>query len=128
MAMERELAARPPATAKQGLKGVVVILDPGHGGMDPGTMNHSVWEHDYVFDVASRLRRELEAHTRAKVFLTLDDPGSDSVPSRGDALEANRKREVMTTPPFLAEESGETAVAVNLRWYLANSVWKNVGK
>ena len=128
MAMERELAARPPATAKQGLKGVVVILDPGHGGMDPGTMNHSVWEHDYVFDVASRLRRELEAHTRAKVFLTLDDPGSDSVPSRGDALEANRKREVMTTPPFLAEESGETAVAVNLRWYLANSVYRRLVK
>jgi N-acetylmuramoyl-L-alanine amidase len=127
-AMERELAARPPATAKQGLKGVVVILDPGHGGRDPGTMNHSVWEHDYVFDVASRLRRELENHTRAKVFLTLDDPSSDSVPSRGDLLEANHKRSVMTTPPFVAEEGGEAAIAVNLRWYLANSVYRRLVK
>jgi N-acetylmuramoyl-L-alanine amidase len=127
-AMERELAARPPAPAKHGLQGVVVIIDPGHGGMDPGTMNHAVWEHDYVFDVASRLRRELETHTAAKVFLTLDDPSKDSVPSKGDALEANRKRSVMTTPPFLAEEDGETAVAVNLRWYLANSVYRRLVK
>ena len=114
--------------ATHGLQGVVVILDPGHGGMDPGTMNHAVWEHDYVFDVASRLRRELEAHTGAKVVLTLDDPGKESVPSRGDALESNRKRSVLTTPPFLAEEDGETAVAVNLRWYLANSVYRRLVK
>jgi len=127
-AMERELSARPPTETAQGLRGVVVILDPGHGGMDPGTMNHAVWEHDYVFDVASRLRRELESHTGAKVFLTLDDPGKESVPSRGDALESNRKRSVLTTPPFLAEEGGETAVAVNLRWYLANSVFRRLVK
>ncbi len=127
-AMERELNARPPTEATRGLRGVFVILDPGHGGMDPGTMNHSVREHDYVFDVASRLRRELESHTGAKVFLTLDDPGKESVPSRGDVLESNRKRSVLTTPPFLAEEGGETAVAVNLRWYLANSVYRRLVK
>jgi N-acetylmuramoyl-L-alanine amidase len=127
-AMERELSARPSKAATQGLQGVVVILDPGHGGMDPGTMSHAVWEHDYVFDVASRLRRELESHTGAKVVLTLDDPGKESVPSRGDALELNRKRSVLTTPPFLADAGGETAVAVNLRWYLANSVYRRLVK
>jgi N-acetylmuramoyl-L-alanine amidase len=127
-AMERELAAHPPTPAKHGLAGVVVIIDPGHGGMDPGTMNHTVWEHDYVFDVASRLRRELETRTAAKVFLTLDDPTRESVPSNGDALEPNRRRSVLTTPPFVAEEDGETAVAVNLRWYLANSVYRRLVK
>jgi N-acetylmuramoyl-L-alanine amidase len=127
-AMERELTARPPKEASHGLQGVVVIIDPGHGGMDPGTMNHSVWEHDYMFDVAGRLRRELTAHTAAKVFLTLDGPSKDVVPSLGDALQANRKRSVLTTPPFLAEEDGETAVAVNLRWYLANSLFRKLVK
>lgn len=127
-AMERELDARPPTEATQGLRGVVVILDPGHGGKDPGTMNHAVWEHDYVFDVASRLRRELETHTGAEVFLTLDDPARASVPSLGDALSSNRRRTVLTTPPFLADEGGETAVAVNLRWYLANSVYRRLVK
>jgi N-acetylmuramoyl-L-alanine amidase len=127
-AMERELAARPPKEAKRGLQNVVVILDPGHGGMDPGTMSHSVREHDYVFDVASRLRRELETHTGAKVFLTLDEPGKSSEPSLDDVVEWNRKRSVLTSPPFLAEEDGETAVAVNLRWYLANSVFRRLVK
>jgi N-acetylmuramoyl-L-alanine amidase len=91
-------------------------------------MNHKVWEHDYVFDVASRLRRELETHTAAKVVLTLDGPSGVPVPSRGDVLQANRKRSVLTTPPFLAEENGETTIAVNLRWYLANSVFRKAVK
>lgn len=127
-AMERELAARPPKETKRGLQNVVVILDPGHGGMDPGTMSHAIREHDYVFDVASRLRRELETHTAAKVYLTLDEPGQKSVPSTGDELAFNRRRSVLTTPPFLAEEDGETAVAVNLRWYLANSLYRRLVK
>jgi N-acetylmuramoyl-L-alanine amidase len=127
-AMDRELAARPPTKASRGLEGVVVILDPGHGGMDPGTMNHAIWEHDYVFDVAVRLRRELETQTAAKVFLTLGGPGKESGPSRGDELTPNRKRSVLTTPPFLAEESGETSVAVNLRWYLANYLYRQLIK
>ena len=127
-AMERELTARPPTKASRGLEGVVVILDPGHGGQDPGTMNHTLWEHDYVFDVAVRLRRELQTHTAAKVYLTLDGQGKDSAPSLGDALEPNRKRSVLTTPPFLADENGETSVAVNLRWYLANSLFRKLVK
>ncbi len=127
-AMERELAARPPTEVKHGLKGVTVILDPGHGGMDPGTMNHSIWEHDYVFDVASRFKQTIERRTGAKVVLTLDDPSRESVPSSGDVLEANHKRSVLTTPPFLADADGETAVAVNLRWYLANSVYRRLVK
>jgi len=127
-AMERELAARPPKEAKRGLQNVAIIIDPGHGGMDPGTMSHSLREHDYVFDVAMRLRRELTAHTGAKVFLTLDDPGNPSPPSSSDELAWNKRRSVLTTPPFLAEEDGETAVAVNLRWYLANSVYRRLVK
>jgi N-acetylmuramoyl-L-alanine amidase len=123
-AMERELAERPPPEPKRGLEGVVVIVDPGHGGLDPGTMNHGVWEHDYVFDVATRLKRELLSKTRATVYLTLDDATGGDVPSSTDALAPNHRRTVMTTPPFLADAGNETAVAVNLRWYLANSLYR----
>jgi len=127
-AVARELAARPPKDGSRGLNGVVVILDPGHGGLDPGTIQNGLREHDYVFDVASRVKRELESRTGARVFLTLDDPASGPVPSPGDALAANSRRTVLTTPPFLAEEGGETAVAVNLRWYLANSLYRRLVK
>ena len=127
-AVQRELVERPPKPIQRGLAGVVVIVDPGHGGMDPGTTGHGLFEHDYVFDVASRLKRDLEAKTAAKVYLTLDDPVSGATPSRGDACAPNRKRTVLTTPAFLAEEDGETAVAVNLRWYLANSLFRKLVK
>ena len=123
--MEAELAASPPTPpAPKGLKGVVFILDPGHGGRDPGTMNNGIWEHDYVFDVASRVKREIESKTAAKVYLTLDDPATGPVPSSKDPLPENRKRTVLTTPPFLAEGADETPIAVNLRWYLANALFR----
>ena len=130
-AVERELAARPqrkeekPGTAAVP---IVIILDPGHGGLDPGTMNHGIWEHDYVYDVATRLKRELEKRKGVRVYLTLDDPATGPVPSQGDALTANRKRTILTTPPFLAADNGETAVGVNLRWYLANSLYRRAVK
>jgi N-acetylmuramoyl-L-alanine amidase len=124
-AVEKELAARPPPKQeKPGAARIVVILDPGHGGLDPGTMNHGIWEHDYVFDVAARVKRELEKRKGVRVYLTLDDPATGPVPSTGDALAANRRRTILTTPPFLAADNGETAVGVNLRWYLANSLYR----
>jgi N-acetylmuramoyl-L-alanine amidase len=127
-AVQREIVERPPKPIQKGLSGVVVIVDPGHGGMDPGTRGHGLWEHDYVFDVASRLKRELERRTSAKVYLTLDGPSTGPVPSAGDAIPPNRKRSVLTTPAFLASDDGETSVAVNLRWYLANSLYRHLVK
>jgi N-acetylmuramoyl-L-alanine amidase len=126
-AVEKELAARPRKKEETaGAARIVVILDPGHGGLDPGTMNHGIWEHDYVYDVATRLKRELEKRKGIRVYLTLDDPATGPVPSTGDALTANRRRTILTTPPFLASDNGETAVGVNLRWYLANSLYRRV--
>ena len=130
-AVERELAARPQKKEeekKPGASPVVVILDPGHGGLDPGTMNHGIWEHDYVFDVATRMKRELEKRKGVRVYLTIDDPATGPVPSPGDALTANRRRTILTTPPFLAADNGETAIGVNLRWYLANSLYRRAVK
>jgi N-acetylmuramoyl-L-alanine amidase len=123
-----ELARRPVKTAQRSLQGVVVILDAGHGGRDLGTTGHGIWEHDYVYDVACRLRQRLEATTSAQVFLTLEDEATGCAPSAGDRLTANRQGTVQTTPPFLATEVGESVVAVNLRWYLANSIFRKVTK
>jgi N-acetylmuramoyl-L-alanine amidase len=101
-----------------------VILDPGHGGRDLGTMSHGLWEHDYVYDVACRLKRGLEADTRARVHMTLEDAETGSTPSASDTLVANRQGTIATHPPFLAKETGEAQIGVNLRWYLANSIFR----
>jgi N-acetylmuramoyl-L-alanine amidase len=116
--------ARLSQDGDRGLAGVVIILDPGHGGRDLGTMNNGIWEHDYVYDVTCRLKRLLEARSAAKVYLTLVDETTGCEPSRTDKLQANRQGTVQTHPPFLARENGEAKIGVNLRWYLANSIYR----
>jgi N-acetylmuramoyl-L-alanine amidase len=122
--VEDEMARLPVQTARQGLEGVVIILDPGHGGRDLGTMNNGIWEHDYVYDVTCRLKQRIEERTAAKVYLTLVDEKTGCVPSRTDKLKANRQGTIQTNPPFLAKENGEAKIGVNLRWYLTNAYYR----
>ena len=122
--VEAEMARLPAQASRQGLEGVVVILDPGHGGRDLGAMNNGIWEHDYVYDVTCRLKQRIENQTAAKVQLTLLDEKTGCVPSRTDKLKANRQGTIQTHPPFLAKENGEAKIGVNLRWYLTNSYYR----
>ena len=119
-----EALAAKPVPGATGLAGVVVLLDPGHGGKDLGTMNHDIWEHDYVYDVTCRLKRILEQQSAARVVLTLEDKESGCTPSNREPLKKNLQGTVLTTPPFLAKQNGEARIGVNLRWYLANSVYR----
>jgi N-acetylmuramoyl-L-alanine amidase len=122
------LVEEPVAGTRGGLAGVVVLLDPGHGGRDLGTMNNGIWEHDYVYDVTCRLRRLLQSRSRARVFMTLLDQETGCEPATTDKLTANRQGTVQTHPPFLAREDGEARIAVNLRWYLSNSIFRGETK
>ncbi len=118
------LAEQPVPKAGRRLEGVLVVLDPGHGGRDLGTMSHGIWEHDYVYDLTCRLKRWLETQTRARVVLTLEDLETGTVPSDSAPLRANQQGTVRTHPPFLAREVGEAPMGVNLRWYLANALYR----
>jgi N-acetylmuramoyl-L-alanine amidase len=65
----------PPAlrTTAQGGGKPIIILDPGHGGIDPGTHGQSgMQEKDLVLSVARVLRKTLEATGRYRVQLTRD--------------------------------------------------------
>jgi N-acetylmuramoyl-L-alanine amidase len=121
--MEAELRAAAAARSKA-LNGALVVLDPGHGGKDPGTMHNRLWEHDHVYDVAVRVRRILERDTAARVALTLLDPRTGTEPSGGDTLKRGGGEAVQTDPPFVPGEDGDSALGVNLRWYLANSLYR----
>jgi N-acetylmuramoyl-L-alanine amidase len=122
--LDRALESQPVAGTRGGLEGVVVILDPGHGGRDLGTQHNGIWEHDYVYDVSCRLKRLLESGTAARVWMTLEDRETGCEPSAGDALIANLQGTILTRPAFLAREEGEANIGVNLRWYLANSIYR----
>ena len=101
---------------------------PGHGGRDIGTSHNGVWEHDYVYDVACRLKTMLESRTRAVVKMTLEDRETGCVPSKGDKLQQNLQGTILTTPPFLVKPNSQTVMGVNLRWYLSNSIYRRARK
>lgn len=53
---------------------VVVVIDPGHGGKDPGAVSAAtgIREKDVVLQIAQRLKRNLDSKPGFKVFLTRD--------------------------------------------------------
>jgi N-acetylmuramoyl-L-alanine amidase len=52
----------------------VVIIDPGHGGVDPGTMSSSgVLEKEVVLAFAKALKAKLEATGRYDIYMTRED-------------------------------------------------------
>ncbi len=55
---ERELVRR----SGHSLAGRTVVLDPGHGGDDPGAVAHGVVEAEVVLDLAQRIEGRLRAH------------------------------------------------------------------
>jgi N-acetylmuramoyl-L-alanine amidase len=67
-----------PAPAEQNVRQsfqrlVIVAIDPGHGGEDPGAIGPSgLKEKDVVLQVALRLREQLNRHPSLRAFLTRD--------------------------------------------------------
>jgi N-acetylmuramoyl-L-alanine amidase len=52
----------------------VVVLDPGHGGVDPGTTGYAgTYEKDVTLDIALDLAKRLKAGGKYHVLLTRDD-------------------------------------------------------
>jgi N-acetylmuramoyl-L-alanine amidase len=51
-----------------------IIIDPGHGGKDPGTCNKGLklYEKDIVLDIAKRLKDMFEKNSKYDVLLTRD--------------------------------------------------------
>ena len=65
-------AAPPVVRRRRGSGGKpIVVIDPGHGGVDPGAISRSgVKEKDVVFDFAKMLRNEINKRGRLKPIMT----------------------------------------------------------
>lgn len=102
------------------LKGVCIVLDPGHGGIDVGAKVNGVWESDFVFDIAMRTQKILLEETEAEVFSTIHCPKMVN-PIRDRITSPCRDAELMTTPRIANDGEHPNAVSVHLRWVLANA-------
>ncbi|MBF0193510.1 MAG: N-acetylmuramoyl-L-alanine amidase [Magnetococcales bacterium] len=62
----------PPKTTDNNDK--IIVIDPGHGGIDPGTIGEAgTKEKDVVLAVAKRLQSQLNSISGYKAYLTRDD-------------------------------------------------------
>lgn len=59
-----------PQAKERGDTRRVVIIDPGHGGVDPGAVRDNVHEKRITMAVAEEVRRQLEGSKRYRVVLT----------------------------------------------------------
>ncbi|WP_306589595.1 N-acetylmuramoyl-L-alanine amidase [Geothrix sp. 21YS21S-4] len=126
LAEEREVRAEVRRTARveagPRLKGVRIVLDAGHGGVDPGARANGLWESDFVYDIAMRVQRLLELETEAQVSSTIRYPGL-GFKARDEIRVPSRAAEILTTPPFAVDGESPSAVSVHLRWVLANDLF-----
>ena len=61
---------RFPLSRQLGLEARKVIIDPGHGGHDPGAMKNGLREKELVLDISRRVAKFLEADGGYEVILT----------------------------------------------------------
>ncbi len=98
-----EEAARSLPPLSSSLRGYTVVLDPGHGGLDPGAIVESrdglgnkvyVVEDEYCYDIALRVYRDLIRHG-ADVHMTVISP-TNTIRTTTDAslTFVNEKNEV----------------------------------
>ena len=67
-------------SSKNPLESKTIIIDPGHGGEDPGKSTKGLPESKIVLDTSLRLQQLLEKHTPFTVLLTRQSdnrPGHD---------------------------------------------------
>src|SRR4051812_48371988 len=66
VAPKAEAAAAPPPAKP------LIVIDPGHGGIDPGALGSSTMEKNITLSVAKQLRQKLLATGRFRVVMTRD--------------------------------------------------------
>lgn len=103
------------------LRGVVVVLDPGHGGRDHGAAieKKGLYEDELNYDILCRLKKILEAKSSAKICVTLEDPDQGYKESKVSRFTHDTDEKLLTTPPY-PNQDGE--ISANLRWAMANAL------
>lgn len=99
--------APPPANAKP-----VVVIDPGHGGVDPGALSGGVREKDVVLAVADHLRRALEGSGRYDVHMTRT---TDVFVPLDRRLRFSREKSASLFVSIHADSVGEVEIAAAVR-------------
>ncbi len=106
-----------------GLKNVHIILDAGHGGIDPGAVVKKISEHEVVYDIMCRLKGLIESNTSATVHPTIKDRKRGFKSYDGKDMTHDRNENLLTDPVY---DLSNSKIGVNLRWYKANYIFEKL--
>ncbi|MFC3394587.1 N-acetylmuramoyl-L-alanine amidase AmiC [Brenneria rubrifaciens] len=90
--LERTLPAEAPKAGKAGRdRPLVIMLDPGHGGEDPGAVGKNrTREKDIVLQIARRLRTLIDRESNMKAYMTRNE--DVFIPLRVRVAKARKQR------------------------------------
>lgn len=105
---ETELASKAePIPGRPANRPWRIVLDPGHGGADPGAQGvNGILEKDIVLAIAQRLKRRLEESSNAKVLLTRETDATRTLAERTAFANAN-SADLFVSIHANADRSGE---------------------
>lgn len=108
-----EMEEPPPAAPF-----ALVVIDPGHGGQDSGTMKAGLVEKDLTLDVAQRLERLLQERGLATLLTRMDD---SYVSLQDRAAVANNQQECVFVSIHF-DEAGRPAATGIETFYAAHPI------
>ncbi|MDC9821233.1 N-acetylmuramoyl-L-alanine amidase AmiC [Pectobacterium polonicum] len=90
--LERTLPAEAPKAGKAGRdRPLIIMLDPGHGGEDPGAIGkNKTREKDIVLQIARRLRKLIDNESNMKAYMTRNE--DVFIPLRVRVAKARKQR------------------------------------
>ncbi len=132
--VKKKVARRPPhqppaprPRRKAPFEPTHVIIDPGHGGVDPGAVygtrrrGDRVFEHEVVYDIALRLAGILNAKG-FRTHMTVKDKAQTAPVTRISTKRLGREK-VQVTPPYLITSDH---VGVNMRIFLIDALYRRL--
>jgi N-acetylmuramoyl-L-alanine amidase len=113
----------PPATAELSAGGSkpdvagdrkvrVVVIDPGHGGMDAGAKTSSVTEKDLTLSLARKLRSTLQSRLGTTVLLTRDSDASMDNEARSAVANNNQANLFISLHVGYSQNKADTSSSV----------------
>lgn len=106
--------------ARDALSGLVVALDPGHGGYDGGARarDSGIWEKVLTLQIAQRVEETLAAHG-AKVLLTRRE--DVALGEKGAANRQRKRRDLQARLDTALEASATVFLSIHLNEYRSRS-------
>lgn len=94
------------------LEGVIITIDPGHGGRDPGTRYGKLLEKDLNLEISKSLKKQLEK-AGATVYLLREDDVDFSKDSDYLKKRSDLKRRIN----YIESKKSDIYLSVHLNWY-----------